>query len=63
MLLFVNSVKKIMVPKIMEQNFLFLYRLDTRKKIINFHSSDWVNEISNFFEIIFVILTIQKYIR
>ena len=32
-------------------------------KIINFHSSDWVNEISNFFEIIFVILTMQKYIR
>ena len=32
-------------------------------KIINFHSSDWVNEISNFFEIIFVILTKQKYIR
>ena len=32
-------------------------------KIINFHSSDWVNEISNIFEIIFVILTMQKYIR
>ena len=32
-------------------------------KIINFHSSDWVNEISKFFEIIFVILTMQKYIR
>ena len=32
-------------------------------KIINFHSSDWVNEISNFFEIIFVILIMQKYIR
>ena len=32
-------------------------------KIINFHSSDWVNEISNFFEIIFVIFTMQKYIR
>ena len=51
-----------MIPKIMEQNFLSLYKLDTRKKIINFHSSDWVNEISNFFEIIFVILIMQKYI-
>ena len=51
-----------MIPKIIEQNFLSLYKLDTRKKIINFHSSDWVNEIANFFEIIFVILTIQKYI-
>ena len=47
----------------MEQNFLSLYKFDTRNKIINFHSSDWVNEISNFFEIIFVILTKQKYIR
>ena len=45
----------------MEQNFLSLYKLDTRNKIINFHSSDWVNEISKFFEIIFVILTMQKY--
>ena len=43
--------------------FLSLYKLDTRNKKINFHSSDWVNEISNFFEIIFVILIMQKYIR
>ena len=44
----------------MEKNFLSLYKLDTRNKKINFHSSDWVNEISNIFEIIFVILTMQN---
>ena len=44
--------------------FSYLYiNLIHAIKIINFHSSDWVNEISNFFEIIFVILTMQKYIR
>ena len=42
----------------------FLYiNLIHATKMINFHSSDWVNEISNFFKIIFVILTMQKYIR
>ena len=51
-----------MIPKIMEQKSYLYINLMHATKMINFHSSDWVNEISNFFEIIFVILTMQKYI-
>ena len=52
-----------MNPKIMEQNFLLYIDLIYATKIFNFHSSVWVNEVYNFFHIIFFILTMQKYIR
>ena len=52
-----------MDPKIMKQNFLLYIDLIHAIKIFNFHSSDWVNEVYNFFHIISFILTMQKYIR
>ena len=52
-----------MVPKIMEKNSYLYIDLRHATKMFNFHSNDWVNEISKFFEIIFFMLTMQKYIR
>ena len=54
---------KLWFQKLWNKIFYLYINLIHATKIINFHSSDWVNEISNFFEIIFVILTMQKYIR
>ena len=57
------QLKKLWFQKLWKK-FSYLYiDLIHVTKMFNFHSSDWVNEISNFFKIIFVILTLLKYIR
>ena len=57
------QLKKLWFQKLWNKISYLYIGLIHATKIFNFHSSDWVNKISKFFEIIFFMLTMQKYIR
>ena len=57
------QLKKLWFQKLWKKIAYLYIDLIHATKMFNFHSSDWINKISKFFEIIFFMLTMQKYIR